>query len=622
MNAEIGANSRIEREVLFLTAYRHGAASGYGSDAARQSSSRSSGLAKTTSPRLIPGWIRALSVGAPVLFVVALELIHAELEKSPDWSPGLVNAWRIVLLVAMIVCIGVFATVMFSLIGRAERAIVLRNRDLTAANEVSAAAQAAIGPQEILEGAALALARTSGVDAVRLRLEPTPGLEVSTPIEAISGPVGVLTAATPAGVDLPLSSQGKDVGRLQVWSTDLDQLAGWFGASTVTTLATQVVGAVQHAQAVDELYRRKNEGHVFYDVLLKISNQDATLETLNAIAHHARDSLGADASAIVLNAATADSVRFDSGPEALEHCSDDSTVLGCDLPDHIDPVTGDRVNPIGCRHWASETLHELVGPSGALGFLWVGRHEHDDFSDRDRAFLGTLAGLAAVALTSALVREGARQRAVLNERTRIAREMHDSLGQVLGAVHLRLRMLETAPAVAAQPDVTREVTALADVCDEAFRDVREVILGLRDSNKAFTSLDENLRAYCGKYATQSGIATEFVNLVGEGLTLSPRAEVHLIRVVQEALTNVRKHAEATSAIVTVASTDSSTVFTIADDGRGFAGTPGETGNDGYGLFTMRDRLALIGGSLEVMSAPGEGTRVVATVPERARSLAS
>jgi signal transduction histidine kinase len=605
-----------------LTAYRHGATSGNDSHAARQSSSRSSGLVKIHSPRPIAWWLRALSVGAPVLFVVVLELVHAELEKSPDWSPGLVNAWRIALLVSMIVCIAVFATVMLSLIGRAERAIVLRNRDLTAANEVSAAAQAATGSQEILDGAARALARTSGADAVRLRLEPTPGRDVGTPIEAIAGPVGVLTASTSAGVDLPLLSQGAEVGRLQAWSTDRDQLSGWFGASTVTTLATQVVGAVQHAQAVDELYRRKNEGHVFYDVLLKISNQDATLETLNAIAHHARDSLGADASAIVLNAATADSVRFDSGPEALEHCSDDATVLGCDLPDHIDPVTGDRVNPIGCRHWASETLHELVGPSGALGFLWVGRYEDHAFSERDRSFLGTLAGLAAVALTSALVREGARQRAVLNERTRIAREMHDSLAQVLGAVHLRLRMLEAVPAIASHPEVTREVAALADVCDEAYRDVREVILGLRDSNKASTSLDENLRAYCGKYATQSGIATEFVNLVGEGLSLSPRAEVHLIRVVQEALTNVRKHAEATCATVTVTSTDTSTVFTVTDDGRGFAGTPGEAGSDGYGLFTMRDRLALIGGSLEVMSSPGEGTRVVATVPERARSMAS
>jgi signal transduction histidine kinase len=616
------APSRIERKVLFLTASRQGAASGYGSDAARQSSSRSSGHAKTRSPRLIPWWLRVLSVGAPALFVVALELLHAELEKSPDWSPGVVNAWRLALLAAVIISIAVFATVMMSLIGRAERAIVLRNRDLTAANDVSAAAQAATGSQEILDEAALALARTSGADAVRLRLEPTPGRDGAMPIEAIAGPVDVLTAATPAGLDLPLLSHGTEVGRLQIWSTDLDHLAGWFGASTVTTLATQVVGAVQHAQAVDELYRRKNEGHVFYDVLMKISNQDATLETLNAIAHHARDSLGADASAIVLNAATADSVRFDSGPEALQHCSDDSTVLGCDLPDHFDPVTGDRVNPIGCQHWASETLHELVGPSGELGFLWVGRYGDHAFSERDGGFLGTLAGLAAVALTSALVREGSRQRAVLNERTRIAREMHDSLAQVLGAVHLRLRMLETAPAIAAHPDVTREVTALADVCDEAYRDVREVILGLRDSNKAFTSLDENLRAYCGKYATQSGIATEFVNRVGEGLTLSPRAEVHLIRVVQEALTNVRKHAKATRATVTVTSTDTSTVFTVADDGRGFAGTPGEAGNDGYGLFTMRDRLALIGGSLEVTSAPGEGTRVVATVPERARSLAS
>ena len=190
------------------------------------------------------------------------------------------------------------------------------------------------------------------------------------------------------------------------------------------------------------------------------------------------------------------------------------------------------------------------------------------------------------------------------------------MAQVLGAMHLRLRMVETFPAVTGDADTASEVAALAETAEEAYRDVREVILGLRDSDRADLTLEENLGAYVAKFADQSGIATEFRNETGGLIQLSPRTEVHLIRVVQEALTNVRKHARATRATVTVTGTDATTTVTIADDGRGFEAPVDTPTTDGYGLFTMRDRLSLLHGTLRIESFPGIGTRVVATVPER------
>jgi two-component system nitrate/nitrite sensor histidine kinase NarX len=259
----------------------------------------------------------------------------------------------------------------------------------------------------------------------------------------------------------------------------------------------------------------------------------------------------------------------------------------------------------------------VLGGAGNLGELWVGRAGGAGFPDRDRAFLHTLASLAGIALSGAQMREGARQRAVLSERTRIAREMHDSLAQVLGAVHLRLRALETNVSSLSDDRVVAEVEALADVCAEAYRDVREAILGLRDANlHAQRSLEDNLRSYLESYSTQSGISARLANEVGHDVALSPRAEVHVIRIVQEALTNVRKHAQARSVLVSIRGNERSTSFVVADDGVGFDPEATAGSQDGYGLFTMRDRAALLGGTVHVDSAPGLGTTVRASVPER------
>jgi signal transduction histidine kinase len=258
----------------------------------------------------------------------------------------------------------------------------------------------------------------------------------------------------------------------------------------------------------------------------------------------------------------------------------------------------------------------IRGPIGVLGELWIGRRSAAPFTERDRAFLVTLSGLAAIAITSAQMREAGRQRAVLAERGRIAREMHDSLAQVLGVTHLRLRALEAREEVIGNPVVALELTALADICEEAYQDVREAILGLRDSSKTERGLQDNLRAYLAKYTQQCNIETFLESDLDHDLSLSPRCEVHLIRVIQEALTNVRKHSGAKSVTVRVTESDSTTTLTVEDDGHGFDQGGSQFDRDGFGLFTMRDRMALLNGTLTIDSAPGRGTRVVASVPER------
>jgi two-component system nitrate/nitrite sensor histidine kinase NarX len=260
----------------------------------------------------------------------------------------------------------------------------------------------------------------------------------------------------------------------------------------------------------------------------------------------------------------------------------------------------------------------IRGPIGTLGELWIGRRSDIPFTERDRGFLVTLSGLAAIAITSAQMREAGRQRAVLAERGRIAREMHDSLAQVLGVTHLRLRALDSRVEVQESKEIATELAELADICQDAYHDVRESILGLRGSNKAERGLEDNLRAYLAKYSQQCEIATSLESDLDHELALSPRCEVQVIRVIQEALTNVRKHSGATSAVVRVIESDSTTRFVVEDNGHGFDTGSSPHDRDGFGLFTMRERIALLNGSLTVDSAPGHGTRVIADVPERSR----
>lgn len=209
--------------------------------------------------------------------------------------------------------------------------------------------------------------------------------------------------------------------------------------------------------------------------------------------------------------------------------------------------------------------------------------------------------------------EAERQSAALVERDRIAREMHDSLAQVLCVAHLRLRSLQAQPAVAADPHTRAEVDDLATLCHEANRDVREAIVGLKAARDDDRTLLQHLEAFVGVFQRTSGIPTTLSSDRVSDLGLSPAAEVQVVRVIQEALTNVRKHAAAGLASVRLTAHDDHTEVVVEDDGGGF--DPRRPClPDGFGLTTMRERTESVGGTLAIHSSPGEGTRVVAVLP--------
>jgi two-component system nitrate/nitrite sensor histidine kinase NarX len=159
-----------------------------------------------------------------------------------------------------------------------------------------------------------------------------------------------------------------------------------------------------------------------------------------------------------------------------------------------------------------------------------------------------------------------------------------------------------------------QLTQLEEAAREVYADLREAILSLRTVTGPNRPLLPTLREYVQRFTEQTGVETALVveERVSGGLAFPTTAEAHLLRIVQEALTNVRKHAAATHATVRIGVRGDFVVVTVEDDGLGIGGRT--DGARGYGLQTMRERAGAIGGTLEVNPGRDKGTVVKVVVP--------
>jgi nitrate/nitrite-specific signal transduction histidine kinase len=269
----------------------------------------------------------------------------------------------------------------------------------------------------------------------------------------------------------------------------------------------------------------------------------------------------------------------------------------------------------------------IVSAGRVLGNLYLAEKQGSpEFSPEDEDTLVRFATQAALAIENARLHRQVRDLAVSEERERIAREMHDSLAQVLGYVNTKaqavLELLKRGQADRA----TTQVGQLGEAARAAYADVREGILALRTSLGPGRGMVEALQEYLEQWKIQSDVhATLLVEPPGIDLdaALPPAAELQLLRIVQEALANVRKHAAASHVDVRIRVGAEEVETVVADDGRGFAHEVGRdrVGADRlphFGLATMRERAEAVGGTLEVVTAPGEGTRVVVRLPATRR----
>ena len=556
--------------------------------------------------------LRVVTILLPILFIIGLELVR---QVAFDETPR-ERALGLTLLVVAAVGVVLFSTMVLRIIGRTQRQLARRNRELAAANAVSVAVRGADDLDELLDAALDSVLNTSGaVEAsiIRFRRDSSrPGERETMRRRTRLDDDRDLDGES---VEIPLTTGATTLGAMRLrFAPDVDP-SDVLATETLETIGQQLAGAIQNAEFLSGLQRGMQEGHAFYDVLLQISNQNPLPDSLAAIVTHCRTMLHSDESAVTLNAATARSLQAD-GPFVGAAALGDGSVCISPDPEHVlDAHSGTLLCPVRSSARVRQTISIAIrGADATFGDVWLGRHGDVVYSEADRRFLGAMSELASIAIANARLFEQLRQGATVAERERIAREMHDGMAQVLGVTHLRLRALESAAAIQDLPEVHDEVTDLADLCIDAYRDVRESILGLRESSRVDRSLLESLHAYVEKYQRQSGIPTTLETEVDDDFTLPQRYCVQLLRVVQEALTNVRKHSGASKAVVRVSDDGVLAMIVIEDDGHGFDVSTTPYTRDGFGLHSMRERLDLLGGTLTIDSEPGRGTRVVATVP--------
>jgi len=258
---------------------------------------------------------------------------------------------------------------------------------------------------------------------------------------------------------------------------------------------------------------------------------------------------------------------------------------------------------------ASQVPLQLNGHS--LGVLWVGRTSGACFTPIEHTGLEHLADQAVITLEHALMAARLQSLAVLEERGRIAREMHDGLSQVLGYLSLQTQTIEALVRQGNCAGALSELKQARGHIQEAQADVREGILSLRTTLSGQTGLVPALRQYVDEFGVQTGIQTTVVSDFSDEPCLSPLAEAQLMRITQEALTNVRKHAHAQQVEIRLRLTPQRLHVTVADDGRGFELL--QVGQGHFGLQTMRERAESVGGRLTVTSG-STGTQLEAWLP--------
>jgi len=263
----------------------------------------------------------------------------------------------------------------------------------------------------------------------------------------------------------------------------------------------------------------------------------------------------------------------------------------------------------GLRYHASIPLY---AGEKKLGVMNVASPAWRGLGTEDLQLLNTVGDLLSIALERARLFERSARLGAVEERNRLAREIHDTLAQNLTATGLQIESAEALLEADADPEKVRATLDRAlSLTRSNLDEARRSVLDLRAAPLEDRSLPEALRDLVGRWESETGVSTRFRSVNGSR-PLPPGVEAALYRVCGEALANVARHADAGRVTVRLVSTPDSVGLLVEDDGRGFdpAGVP----EDRHGILGMTERVAVLGGVLRVDSGPGSGTRVEATLP--------
>lgn len=370
----------------------------------------------------------------------------------------------------------------------------------------------------------------------------------------------------------------------------------------------------------ERIHQRTRELTALYDVIREISLHLDIAHVLDSVTGKARDLLNSDVAFLCLLDGAGESMMLKAynGPQ-------EAVCSSCVLARHsvAQQVLGREEAMIcdvgGCQMVAPDyrTSH-LAAPlrvgDRVIGALCVGSRRAATYSHEQVRLLTELANSTAIALENARLYEQAERVAALEERQRIAADMHDGLAQTLHYLKLKAECLAALIGQGSNEQAAHELALISDAVERAGHEVRQSIASLRAVPVLERTVQEHLATVVSEFAqTAPEIVVELVSADEQGVTVSADAMAQVLRVVREALQNARRHASATRVIVRLERRDEQYCVTIEDDGCGFD-LADVNGKGHFGLSIMQARAARIGSELLIDSAPGQGTRVILTWP--------
>jgi two-component system, NarL family, nitrate/nitrite sensor histidine kinase NarX len=270
-----------------------------------------------------------------------------------------------------------------------------------------------------------------------------------------------------------------------------------------------------------------------------------------------------------------------------------------------------------CRDAGFETIVSIPisQHDRLMGELDLFFHNRFSLSAAERSLLEALTAHLASAMENLRLNALEKEAAVSQERTFLARELHDSIAQSLAFLKIQVHLLRDALAGDDERQVRQALGEIDTGVRECYGDVRELLVHFRTRANA-EDIEPALLTTLRKFEHQSGLKTA-MQMQGQGMPLAPVLQVQVLHIVQEALSNVRKHARATHVWLDVQQ-QPQWRFEVRDDGGGFSPEDGPPDETHVGLRIMAERAECIGASLDVLSKPGRGTSVALTLPPAAR----
>jgi two-component system nitrate/nitrite sensor histidine kinase NarX len=417
------------------------------------------------------------------------------------------------------------------------------------------------------------------------------------------------------GVRLPVESKD-EFGALAVgFNRMADHLQGLY-----RTLADRV------AQKTRSLEEKNRELSTLYEISSLLNEPVSIEDTCRGFLKKLMAITGASAGAVRLTDTPAKHVHLylheglDPGFVAEERCLDMGECLCGEAAQTARPVIHviSPARPANVMYKCQKFGYRTVSvftirvKRQLLGVFNLYFNEPREFNAAQRQMLEALGQHLGVAIENQRLVSRDKELAVTEERNLLAQELHDSIAQSLAFLNIEAQMLEQSLAQGNVEDARQELAQIREGIQESYDDVRELLVHFRTHLKQ-TDLETAIQVALQRFEGQTGIRTRFA-ASGTTVSLAPEVQPQVLHIVQEALSNVRKHARATKVVVEVMR-DGGYVFAVRDDGRGFdLATLAERADTHVGLRIMRERAHRIGGQLEVRSEPDRGTEITLSLP--------